>query len=440
MDKTFLDSSVESPRTPESYSSQDEFFSVTSNISPSSQRTTSRIDKEIGEQSSPASEAQVFLSDLNNYLPLGCLGFEDWTELTGDEITGEWHETAHFPLILGFQQVLGSHLHRLANAGWIRIFSARSTANPRYLVFRVYILPQDVGHRFVDDRESKRLCNALQDLVAELDVSEDAWRGHYTPKKASQFDMWATRDDGSLFWMFNKLPSPLPTASKINEKYAREALEDLLDPESLIPGLKTQLYPYQRRSAGLMLQRESTSTIELDPRFERRTAPDGSDFYFSARDLKFYRDPPYQEACRGGVLAETMGLGKTVMCLALILATKDHYPRIPLQQDKPPARNGTASLADMAISAINRKSIPWRVEFQRIQHASGDYMSSCRARLENALPSYKIEFEPERWNRNTVLPPPKTMNLASTTLIVVSAPVIYSLLLFYISSRCSCCS
>ena len=133
----------------------------------------------------------------------------------------------------------------------------------------------------------------------------------------------------------------------------------------------------------------------------------------------FLRHARYYEACKGGILAETMGLGKTVMCLALILATKDHPPKIPPPYDMPPVWRSTPSLADLAISAINRKSIPWRVEFQRIRHASGDEMTSCRTRLESAPASYEIPVEPMRWNRKTILPPPKTMLLASTTLIVV---------------------
>jgi hypothetical protein len=239
------------------------------------------------------------------------------------------------------------------------------------------------------------------------------------PDKACKFDMWATSDEGSLFWMFNKIPSPAPSIEIVTEKYTREALEDLLDPASVLPGLKTQLYPYQRRSAGLMLQREAVSSLELDPRLERRLAPDGSKYYYGARDLTFLRHPRYYESCGGGVLAETMGLGKTVICLALILATKDHLPMVPADYSLPPTRPSTGTLAEMVISNINRKSIPWRVEFERVRHATGNDFDSCRTRLEQTLPTYDIPLPPSRWNRKTIEPPPKKMTLASTTIIVV---------------------
>ena len=108
-----------------------------------------------------------------------------------------------------------------------------------------------------------------------------------------------------------------------------------------------------------MLQRESiSSSLALDPRLERRTAPDGSTFYYGPRDLLFLRHPRYYEPCRGGILAETMGLGKTVIMLSLILATKSHVPKVPTAYSFPPKRPRVSSLANMAISNTNRKSIP----------------------------------------------------------------------------------
>ena len=392
--------------------------SVSSATSPSSRETFQSPSRGPSGISNLPQGALIFFSDIDNYLALGCLCFEDLAELDDDQDTGVWRDVTHLPLLHVFDGSFYSHLQRLSAAGWIRIFSARSSADPRFLIFRIYVLPFDVGLRFID-RQSKRLYLALESLIADIDISEDAWQGKYVPEKACKFDMWATKDEGSLFWMFNKLPSPSPCADLVEEKYAHEALEDLLDPASVLPGLKTQLYPYQRRSAGLMLQRESVSTLELDPRFERRTAPDGSCFYFGARDLLFLRHPRYYENCKGGVLAETMGLGKTVISLALILATKDHPPKVPLQFAMPPVRSSVASLADMTVSAIHRKSVPWRVEFQRIKHATGAEMGSCHGRLEQSPASYEIPVVPMRWNRKTILPPPKTMALAPTTLIVV---------------------
>ena len=367
-----------------------------------------------------SSEAQAFLSDISNYLALGCLTYQDVADhtftLESSDRDAQWND---LPLTApGFPPE--PDLMKLTAAGWTRVQIGQSTRDSMYTIYRVYILPGDVGLRFFD-RENRRLLAALESLVASIDVSHETWSGGYSKGVEVGFDPWATRDEGSLFYMFNKLPSPRPDPTLVKEKYAREAVEDLLDPNpaSALVGLKTPLYPYQRRSAALMLQRESVSTLMLDPRLEPRTAPDGSSFYYGARELLFHRNPRYYEASRGGILAETMGLGKTLICLSLILATRNHLPQVPTAYGLPLVRTETASLADMAVSAINRKSVPWKVEFERIKHASQDEMSSCARRLENTPPVYEIPVEPARWNRKTVIPLPQKKTLASTTILVV---------------------
>ena len=364
-------------------------------------------------------DALAFFTDLSNYLPLGCLAFEDFTHSSSDHdaTPSAWQDITTLPWILG-DTALSSSLTKLVHAGWMRVQAGLSVPDARMHIFRLYVLPCDAGHRFLDRRDGK-LWSALQGLISEIDVSPETWEGRYTSEGVRKFDLWATSEEKSLFYMFNKLPSPSPSPAVVKEKYSHEALEDLLDPASVLPGLKTVLYPYQRRSAGLMLQREAVAQLELDPRLELRYAPDGSTYYYGARDLLFLRQPRYYEACRGGILAETMGLGKTVILLSLILATKHHQPAMPPAYSAPTKRAKMGKLSEMAISSINRKGVPWRVEFDRIRHASGLDMASCIKRLEASPPLYEVPQEPQRWNRNTILPPPKRMTLAATTLIVV---------------------
>lgn len=309
MERDSWGSSAESYASPRSDSSRDDNLHSPLTTSPSSQGTPSSRKSALNADTHLSKEALAFLSDLDNYLALGCLCFEDLLEVEHDYDSNSWHDVNQIPPILAFNETLYADLQKLTAAGWIRIFSKRSI-DSRFLIFRIYILPFDVGHRYID-RQSRKLYLALESLVTEVDTSKDIWEGKSVPGKSCRFDPFATQDEGSLFWMFNKLPSPSPCVDLVKENYAREALEDILDPGSSLPGLKTQLYPYQRRSAGLMLQREAVSTLDLDPRLEKRHAPDGSVFYFGPRDLLFLRQPRYYEACKGGILAETMGLGKT---------------------------------------------------------------------------------------------------------------------------------
>lgn len=410
------DGSVATPlATQNDSSSQDEQESVTSLSSVENHRK--KNGAQILDDAHFSEEAERFLSNIDNYLALGCLCFEDFAVRHNNE-DDTWREIEHVPYLLGSDGPVRTGVPQLVSARWIRLLCRRSTSDPRYLIYRVYLLPGDVGHRYID-RQNRRLITALEALVQAVDTLPASWAGQYAGAEPTSFDLWATPDTGSLFYMFNKLPSPSPSAKAVKGKYAREALEDLLDPGSVLPGLKTVLYPYQRRSAGVMLQRESVSRLDLDPRLEQRCAPDGSVFYYGARDQVFLRHPRFYEACRGGILAETMGLGKTVICIATILATKQHLPKVPAPYRFPPTRTTIGSLAQMAVSAVNRKSIPWKVEFDRVKQASGEDMSGCAAILEQNLPFYEIPIEPSRWNRKTTLPPPRRLMLASTTLIVV---------------------
>ncbi|KAK5112138.1 hypothetical protein LTR62_004481 [Meristemomyces frigidus] len=360
-------------------------------------------------------KAAQFVENLDNYLPVGCaiLPIHNCSSFSY-----EWTEIQRLPEEPYSVPTFAYNLERLVEARLMRMYGRQSEPIASHLIVRLYMLPHDVGNSFIDRRDS-RLCAALQTILPALNVCRETWQGNYVPDERKSFDRWATKDEGSLFHMFNTLPSPRPSTNNIREIYAKEALEDLLDPHSILPGLKTVLYPYQRRSAGLMLQREAVVAPILDPRLDMRTAPDGSTFYYGAKDLLFLRHPAYIDSCRGGILAETMGLGKTVMLLALILATKDHLPQIPPEYNTVPTRPRVGSLLEIAISNINRKSVPWKVEFARIKATTGNEMTSCIAKLEASPPTYEIPQEPRRWGRKTTMPPPKVLTLAATTIIVV---------------------
>ncbi|KAK3056343.1 hypothetical protein LTR09_002850 [Extremus antarcticus] len=378
--------------------------SISVSITSSSSSASNASPKSHRSGAAPLSDdAACFFSDLSNYLPLGCLCLEHVDELPAEQnsING-WRAITQLPSQHSIGYSLSPHVSKLVNAGWIRLFSNRGSIYGRYLVIRIYILPFDVGLRYVD-RQSKRLYVALENLLAEVDVGTQVWQGYRASDVACKFDMYASSEEGSLFWLFNQTPSPSPSKGLVREKYTHEAMVDLL--KSNVPGLKTQLYRYQRRSAALMLQRELAPSLELDPRLELRLAPDGSEYYYGARDLTFLKHPRHYEACQGGILAETMGL-----------ATRDHTPRVPAPYSLPLVRPSTASLADMVASNINRKSIPWRTELRRaVEHR----VNTCLVKLENVPPIYQIPLEPVRWNRKTVEPPPKRMVLAATTVIVV---------------------
>ncbi|CAI4216383.1 unnamed protein product [Parascedosporium putredinis] len=120
------------------------------------------------------------------------------------------------------------------------------------------------------------------------------------------------------------------------------------------------LYPYQRRSAAVMLEKESNPGQSMDPRLESVFDQEGRVWYYDKSAGAVLKEPRYYDGVSGGILAEEMGAGKTIICLSLILATKHLYPLAPdVYRGAAPVRPKVGSLVDMAASFITRNSVPW---------------------------------------------------------------------------------
>lgn len=368
--------------------------------------------------------------DIDRYIALGCLHFNaEIASSHGPTLEGQWTEM--LSLSDEVKLIIGTEATRLLDAHWIRLFWHQTSSDSPKLrsIVRVYLLPEDWNRRFVD-RNSRSLKTALRELLARIDVSPSAWAGDYREGEVRHFDPWASAENVSLYYLFNKLPSPAPDPEKIKNRYARIAVRELLRSakyseweeygEQPLTGLRTRLYPYQARSASLMIQREAAPQLQLDPRLEVRTSPNRKQFFFGARDGSFLQEPKYYEANRGGILAETMGLGKTLISLSVILATKGHLPQIPAAYLPPaPVRPKVGRMLDMAAATIGRFSIPARNLVEQHERTYDADYSNLKDALNGNLPFYEIPPDLPRMNRNTRVPPPRQLVLCSGTIIVV---------------------
>ncbi|OAK98444.1 hypothetical protein IQ06DRAFT_226930 [Phaeosphaeriaceae sp. SRC1lsM3a] len=380
--------------------------------------------------STPPSTTTSEFQDLDHYIAVGCLHFNaPIPKIQGPTLEGTWAELLDLPSEL--RTLIGNEAAKLLDARWIRLFALQSDESHRglYSVVRVYLLPEDWKRKSVD-RNSRNLKNMLRQLLTSVDTSRSAWAGDQREGEVRSFDPWASAENVSLYYLFNKLPSPAPDPAVIKSRYARTAVCDLLKSaapseweehgEQPLVGLRTRLYPYQARSASLMIQREAAPQLQLDPRLEVRESPTGKPFYYGARDGSALLEPQYYEANRGGILAETMGYGKTIICLAVILSTKGHLPQIPVPYlPPPPKRTGVGSLLDMASSILERAAIPARAWIER-KEANDDVDHSLLKKALDRNPAfYEIPSILPRKNRNTQIPPPRRFDMCTGTIVVV---------------------
>jgi hypothetical protein len=151
--------------------------------------------------------------------------------------------------------------------------------------------------------------------------------------------------------------------------------------------------------------------------------PGGSAYYYSPRDIAFFKEPPMYESIRGGILAETMGLGKTIICLAVILATRHHLPQIPPQFERHiPERQSVPCLMELAVTAAGSRSVPLKAQFNRLRRCckGGQIeLSMCMRAIDDHPIEYHVPYVPIRQNRRTEIPPPRRLKLCSGTIVVV---------------------
>ncbi|KAF3769343.1 hypothetical protein M406DRAFT_337575 [Cryphonectria parasitica EP155] len=237
-----------------------------------------------------------------------------------------------------------------------------------YGVTRVYLLADDAENGRIS-RSNQALRRKKLDLLARLDFSPATWKGLSSHDETSLYPPFAPRaqaeaasveGDMSLLKMFNTIPSPRPDVQSIQDDLARAVMSDLL--ASTVDGLLTEMYPYQCRSAALMHQREVEPGQTLDPRLVEVLDQHDTSFYYNAVTGDVLREPKYYEAVRGGILAEQMGAGKTLICLALIVATRNQPAAVPdlYQGNNITTRPRVGSLLDMAAAVATKHACPWK--------------------------------------------------------------------------------
>ncbi|QGI75981.1 hypothetical protein CEK26_000889 [Fusarium fujikuroi] len=292
---------------------------------------------------------------------------------------------------------------KLFRASWAKLQFSIQNKDSDNGFLRVYLLPDDVLRGTVDRSNQSLLRARNDDVLGQLNYSQEAWAGNSNaiwldkPLLHEAVVQNEHLNEGmSLLQLFNKIPSPTPRINSIEETYSKSAMCDILDGQ--VPGLKSELYPYQRRSAAMMLQKEVQPEQVLDPRLLHVKDQEGGSWYIDTVAGTVLREPRYYDGVSGGILAEEMGAGKTIICLALILATKGLPTQPPeyVCAEKTPVRKRLAPLAEMAASCATRNAVPWRPYFDIYKTKLGDEHERCIAALERNPGYYSIQSSEKR--------------------------------------------
>lgn len=190
--------------------------------------------------------------------------------------------------------MLGQAVGLLEQNRWIRTRYDGDSPN-----VRIYV-DSRMAHRNNSQRSVSKLRDALKLLMAKIDCAFEAWTGRM---RAANPDVVMSNgvDDESLWYIFNTLQDPNPQVDLVQDEWSRKAMQYLLSDEDLSDlGLKTRLYPYQRRSAAMMVQREAQPARMLDPRLQACQSPEGLEYYYDKEDgfITLQRDM-YDEAVGG---------------------------------------------------------------------------------------------------------------------------------------------
>lgn len=137
-------------------------------------------------------------------------------------------------------------------------------------------------------------------------------------------------------------------------------------------------------------------------------------YYFDSVEFGLYARPEMCDMPRGGILAENMGLGKTLICLGLICLSKHELSVIPSIPDIQKPAFHHKSLVNLCIDTIGRESLPWRMY-------QNDIPASIARKLDD-LPGHFTIDKVDHKTRSLRSGPSRvhrTYYLCSTTLLIV---------------------
>ncbi|KAJ6490765.1 P-loop containing nucleoside triphosphate hydrolase protein [Mycena vitilis] len=186
------------------------------------------------------------------------------------------------------------------------------------ILIRIYLIPYDLPGvqgrlRVRRDEVVGRARRCLAGLLPKISRNHECWEGRSVP------DAPVVVPGTTLTAIYEDLPSPQGHLTAASTPVTRRLLD--FSDELTNLGMRSKLHRYQRRTVAAMIQKESDVTDDPDPLYLPVTGMNGEQLFLQPGTLEVLLERPRVAPCRGGILCEELGTGKTVMILGLILST-----------------------------------------------------------------------------------------------------------------------
>ncbi|GAA6012278.1 hypothetical protein JCM11491_007080 [Sporobolomyces phaffii] len=210
------------------------------------------------------------------------------------------------------------------------VFLATARAIGDDVILRIYLVQEDLPELAQIDpkRRLKRPpASTVRSVFQSIRCDRGEWEGRGATGEAEM--LLEEKDGRSLLEMFHGIE--VPGEGGFENLDAPQAIKDRLwlasseQPEDV----KTELYPYQQASVAKMLSRELAPSKTISPHFLAKSSfLDRSRRAYISLDGDVALSPPRFREPRSGILAEDMGVGKSLMVLALIMSTRSELPSL----------------------------------------------------------------------------------------------------------------
>ncbi|BGO93874.1 hypothetical protein NBRC10512_006116 [Rhodotorula toruloides] len=202
------------------------------------------------------------------------------------------------------------------------------------VVVRIYLVPQDLPElrdlAYSRGKTKRPAGVTVLNVLQAVRVSEEEWMG--VPQEGDVPSLMEEEDRRSLLEVYRDIESPAHDESFLGQVDAPDDVKSRLawslteNPS----GITTTLFPYQRATLAKMLTRELAPQDVPHPAFIARSTSLGTerrDFWVSV-DGSVRRKPTVVREPQGGILAEDMGVGKTLIILSLVMSTLSELPSV----------------------------------------------------------------------------------------------------------------